>query len=97
MSISIDQVRKIAKLSRLNIAEQDLERYAQQLSVILDHMSVLEEIDVKGVEPMYHACQDSHQWREDEVKEFDSDLLLSRSIAVKARAFCVPRIIVGEE
>lgn len=97
MSISLEQVKKIAKLSRLNLTEQEMEKYAGQLSGILEHMAVLEEINVDNVEPMYHACEDAHEWREDEVHPFNSDLILERSVVVKERAFSVPRIINSEE
>jgi aspartyl-tRNA(Asn)/glutamyl-tRNA(Gln) amidotransferase subunit C len=97
MSISIEQVKKIAKLSRLNLSEQELQKYSGQLSSILDHMAVLQEVNVEGIEPMYHACQDAHEWREDEARPFDADLILERSIAIKERAFSVPRIINTEE
>ncbi|HVO19423.1 MAG TPA: Asp-tRNA(Asn)/Glu-tRNA(Gln) amidotransferase subunit GatC [Anaeromyxobacter sp.] len=55
MSLSLEEVRRIAALARLRLSPEEEERFAGQLSAILDHVRLLEELDVAAVEPMTHA------------------------------------------
>jgi len=55
VSISLEEVRRIASLARLRLSPEEERLFAGQLSAILGHMAVLEELDVSGVEPMTHA------------------------------------------
>ena len=60
-----EQVRHVAKLSRLALTDEQVHRFAEQLSVVLDHISKLKELDVEGVEPMAHALDMVNVLRED--------------------------------
>jgi len=51
MHLTIDEVRHVAELARLHLTEEEIERYAQQLSAILDYAERLQEIDTSGVPP----------------------------------------------
>ncbi len=66
MSLSIDQVRKVAKLARLELSEADLARMQPQLSAILDYVAQLERLDTEGVEPLAHPLPVQNVFREDE-------------------------------
>ncbi len=55
MSLSLDEVRRIAALARLRLSPEEERTFAVQLSKILDHVAQLEELDVSAVEPMTHA------------------------------------------
>ncbi len=61
-----EQVRHVAKLSRLTLTNEQAHRFAQQLSSVLDHIAKLNELDVDGVEPMAHAMDMTNVLREDE-------------------------------
>ncbi len=50
MGISIDEVRRVADLARLELSEQELERYSKQLNQILGHVERLRQVDTKEVE-----------------------------------------------
>ena len=50
-----DEVAALAHLARLDLATGDHERLASELGAILDHVAMLGELDVTGVEPMTHA------------------------------------------
>jgi aspartyl-tRNA(Asn)/glutamyl-tRNA(Gln) amidotransferase subunit C len=52
MAVTIDDVRHIASLARLGLDEPRAAALVAQLNTILDHMSVLQQVDVAGVEPM---------------------------------------------
>ena len=45
MGIPVDEVRRIAALAQLELGEQELEHYAQQLGAILDYMNQLRQVD----------------------------------------------------
>ena len=49
-----DQIEQIATLARLELSEQEKEMYAEQLSVVLDYIEMLDEVDTTGVE---ETCQ----------------------------------------
>lgn len=51
MHLTIDEVRHVAELARLHLTEEEMERYAQQLSAILDYAERLQEVDTSGVPP----------------------------------------------
>ena len=59
MSLSLDEVRKVAKLARLELSDSDLAAMQQQLSAILDYVAQLNEIDTTGVEELAHPCRSS--------------------------------------
>jgi aspartyl-tRNA(Asn)/glutamyl-tRNA(Gln) amidotransferase subunit C len=66
MSLSLDQVRKVAKLARLELSEPDLARMQQQLSAILDYVELLNKLNTDGVEPLAHPLPVQNVFRPDE-------------------------------
>ncbi len=67
MSISNDEVKHIAYLSRLELPEKDVDTYTEHLSHILDYAEKLSSLDVENVEPMSHAIPVFNVMREDEI------------------------------
>ena len=65
MSLSIDQVKHIAKLARLRISDLEIEKYSKDLNQILAYVEQLQELDTQGVEPMLGAVQNQKALRED--------------------------------
>jgi len=55
MSVSADEVRRIAELARLRLTEEEVSAMQSQMSRILDYMDKLNEIDTTGVPPMSHV------------------------------------------
>jgi aspartyl-tRNA(Asn)/glutamyl-tRNA(Gln) amidotransferase subunit C len=51
MSLTLAEVRHIARLARLTLTDDELETYRGQLSAILDHVARLDELDTKGIPP----------------------------------------------
>ncbi|MBI4426957.1 MAG: Asp-tRNA(Asn)/Glu-tRNA(Gln) amidotransferase subunit GatC [Candidatus Magasanikbacteria bacterium] len=54
MRLSVDQIEEIARLARLELSEKEKKIYAEQLSVVLDYMEMLNEVNTDGVE---ETCQ----------------------------------------
>jgi len=69
--ISKEQVKHIAKLARLGLTEAEVEKFQKELSLILKYVEKLKEVDIKGVEPTFHALKIENVLREDKVKEQD--------------------------
>ncbi len=67
MSLSKEDVAKIAHLARLELTEIQLEQYREQLSAILDYADMLNELDLDGVPPTAHAVVQQNVMRQDEV------------------------------
>ena len=95
MSISRDDVRKIAELARLEIADDRIERVARELSAVLDYAASLGQLDLTGCEPTVFAPADA-PLREDEVDDVRR-LTPERALAAAPEAeqgfFLVPPIV----
>ena len=72
MALSADEVRHIAKLARLNLEDQEVEKFARELSSILDYIDQLQEVDTKNVVPSAQVTGLSNSFREDEIQEKDA-------------------------
>ena len=68
MAISRDDVLHVARLARLALSEEELERFSEQLSAILDAVGKVAELDLSGVEPTAHPLDLVNVWAEDEPK-----------------------------
>jgi aspartyl-tRNA(Asn)/glutamyl-tRNA(Gln) amidotransferase subunit C len=66
MAISRDEVLHVARLARLELSEDELERFSEQLSAILDAVGKVAELDLDGVEPTAHPLDVVNVWAEDE-------------------------------
>ena len=68
-------VRRVAEAARLNLTDKELERYEQQLKVILEAFRELDEVDTKGVEPSFHPIELEDVLREDKASKWVWDPL----------------------
>jgi aspartyl-tRNA(Asn)/glutamyl-tRNA(Gln) amidotransferase subunit C len=66
MSLTVDEVRWVAHLARLELSPGDLETMARQLSSIVDYVAQLQQVDTEGVEPLAHAVELQNVFRADE-------------------------------
>ena len=96
--ISIEQVRHVAKLSRLAIDDERAARYAGQLESILEYVAQIGEVDVSGVEPMAHALPLKNVLRDDVAGEaLPVENVLQNAPETDGPFFKVPRVIGGDE
>jgi aspartyl-tRNA(Asn)/glutamyl-tRNA(Gln) amidotransferase subunit C len=96
MALSLEEVRRIAALARLNLSAEEERVFQGQLSAILEHVAVLAELDVSGVEPMTHALAagEAPALRADEPRPgLSHEEALRNAPARDGTAFRVPRII----
>jgi aspartyl-tRNA(Asn)/glutamyl-tRNA(Gln) amidotransferase subunit C len=63
--IDRDQVLHVAKLARLKVTDDEVDRMAEELSKILGHVETMNELDLEGVEPTSHVVDLTNVLRED--------------------------------
>lgn len=68
MALTSEEVLHIARLARIALSDDDVQRFTAQLSGILDHFEALAAVDTEGLEPTAHPLPLSNIMREDEVK-----------------------------
>jgi aspartyl-tRNA(Asn)/glutamyl-tRNA(Gln) amidotransferase subunit C len=66
MAISRDEVLHVARLARLELTDEEVERLQEQLSAILEAVGKVSELDLSEVEPMTHPLDVVNVWAEDE-------------------------------
>ncbi len=92
--LSPEQVEKISHLARLELSSEEREKFAGQLSSVLDYIAKISKLDLKNVEPLAHVGELKNVWREDEVERTDvHDKLMDLAPEAKRGHFRVPRII----
>ena len=65
MSLSIDDVAKVAVLARLRVSPDELQMFTGQLNSIMDYVAELQELDTEGVLPLAHGIEVRNVFRDD--------------------------------
>ena len=92
--IDAEQVRKVARLARLELEEREVEEFAGQLSSILEYVEKMNELDTEGVEPLAHCLPISNVLREDVAREsIGSEAALANAPQRDGEFFKVPKIL----
>ncbi len=68
MSLTRQEVEKIAQLARLALTDEQKTAYQRQLSAVLDYAEMLDELDLSGIEPMAHAVARENVMRDDVIE-----------------------------
>ena len=94
MSISLDEVRHVANLARLELDESELLSFQSKLNSLLGHFEDIQHLDVSGTAPKPHAVALMNVWAEDVAREgLPRPEALSNAATTKAGLFIVPTII----
>ena len=93
--LSRDAVLKLAQLSRIKLTDEEIERFREELSSILDYVEVLDKVDTKGLEPTYQVTGLRNVMRRDEVKDYQvkPKELMKNAPAVEKNQFKVKRVL----
>jgi len=67
--IDREQVLHVARLARLRLTDDEVERMSSELSTILDHIEKISELDLENVEPTSHVVEVENVLRADEPRE----------------------------
>ena len=94
MSLSTDDVKKVARLARLAMTETEVEASHSQLSGIFDLIADMQAVDTSGIEPMSHAQDVTQRLREDVVTEQNRrEAFQAVAPQVEAGLYLVPKVI----
>ena len=95
MSVDIETVRRIARLARIRISEEELKPLARELSAILQWVEQLNEVDTENVPPMTSVEEDMPmKKRKDIVTDGDCvEDILANAPAREGNFFVVPKVV----
>ena len=94
MSLSIQDVEKVARLARLAMNDEELKAAQAQLNNIFGLIAEMQAVDTDGVEPMSHSQDLSQRLREDKVSETNQrEAFQSIAPQVEAGLYLVPKVI----
>ena len=94
MSLTDDDVRKLALLARLELSDEELDKVRPELDSILGFVERLSELETDDVEPMTTALDVGNRWRDDtEVPGLSKDEALANSPSHDDECFLVPPVL----
>ena len=94
MSVSKEDVKHIANLSKLNLTDEELDKYTTDLSNIVDFANELSNINVDGVKPTAHILDIKNVFRKDEVDaSYDREEILKNAPSRDAGCISVPKVV----
>jgi aspartyl-tRNA(Asn)/glutamyl-tRNA(Gln) amidotransferase subunit C len=94
MSVDSDLVRRIARLARIKVPDEDLAHLAAELNSILDFVETLKEVDVTDVEPMTSVMPMRMKQRPDIVTDGGmAEVIGANAPAIEDHYFVVPKVI----
>jgi aspartyl-tRNA(Asn)/glutamyl-tRNA(Gln) amidotransferase subunit C len=93
-TIDLETARRVAKLARIRVPDENLPALAGELSHILTFMEQLNEVDVEGVEPMTSVTPMRLKRRQDVVTEGGmQERILSNAPDAREGFFAVPKVV----
>lgn len=94
MKISEEEVKHIANLAKLNLSEEEVQKYSKDLGEIATFVEKLNEVDVTGVEPTAHILDIKNVFRKDEnISTFEREEILKNAPSKEAGCISVPRVV----
>jgi aspartyl-tRNA(Asn)/glutamyl-tRNA(Gln) amidotransferase subunit C len=92
--ITIEQVKQVAKLARLNLSEAQIAQFSTQLSDILQYVEKLNQLDTANIEPLAHCLPVSNCLREDIITpSLGAEKTLANAPDSDGQFFIVPKIL----
>lgn len=94
MKISNEEVKHIAKLAKLSLTDEEVEKYAKDLESIATFVEKLNEVDITGVEPTAHIVDKKNVFRKDENKpSIEREQMLKNAPSKEAGCISVPKVV----
>lgn len=94
MKISKEELLHIAKLSDLEIKENEIEEYLKNLEDILNYTETIDKIDVSKLDETIGATEEFNVFRKDEVKQFDNiEQMMENGPEVDRNMFKIPKVL----
>jgi aspartyl-tRNA(Asn)/glutamyl-tRNA(Gln) amidotransferase subunit C len=97
MRLTREQVEHVALLGRLELTEEEIERFTTQLNAILEYVEQLNGVDAADVPPTSHVVPMEHPLRDDEVRgSIAPESVLEHAPDASGDTFRVPRVVDAE-
>jgi len=94
LSLSPEEVRKIAHLARLEVSDEEVTGYASELSRILELVDRMNAVDTSGITPMAHPQHATQRMRPDVVTETDQrERFQALAPSTERGLYLVPRVV----
>jgi aspartyl-tRNA(Asn)/glutamyl-tRNA(Gln) amidotransferase subunit C len=94
MSVDIDTVKRVARLARIAVSEEEAGRMTGELNTILGFVEQLNEVDVEGVEPMTAVIPFAMKKRQDAVTDGGKAAdVVANAPATEDNFFLVPKVV----
>lgn len=94
MSVDLATVKRVAKLARIAVSDEDAEKMQGELNTILGFVEQLDEVDVSGVEPMTSVVSMEMKKREDVVNDGNkADDIVANAPVTEDNFFMVPKVV----
>lgn len=94
MKLNRKDVEHVALLSRLDLSENELDKFTGQLDAILEYIDVLNQVDTSAVEPMAHVLEIRNVMRADQVQpSLPREAALQNAPDAEDGFFKVPKIV----
>ena len=94
MSLNRDDVKRIARLARIDISDAEADLTQTRLNAIFELIATMQAVDTRGIAPMAHAQDVSQRLRDDVVTETDRHVIFQAiAPAVENALYLVPKVI----
>jgi len=94
MSISIEEIKHIADLSRINILDSELGNYAETLSNIVDMANEINKLNTDDIKPTTHILENINVFRKDEVKpSYSREKILENAPTKESGCISLPKVV----
>jgi aspartyl-tRNA(Asn)/glutamyl-tRNA(Gln) amidotransferase subunit C len=94
MATTAIDIKHLKKLARLDLTPEEETKYSKQLGDVLAYFKLLDEVDVRGIEPTSHAFALENVWQEDVAQSgFTPEEALMNAPKKRGNEFAVPRVV----
>ncbi len=94
MKITKEEILHVADLARLDLDEESIDKFAEQIGTILAYMDKIKSVDTQGVKPTSHAIALTNAFRNDDEKDhLVNEIALANAPEKEAGSFVVPKVV----
>lgn len=94
MKVTKETIEHVANLARLELTEQEKERFTSEMENIISYVDKLNELDTSDVKPMEHVIPIKNVFRDDKAdKSYDREKILANAPSQEDGCFKVPKVV----
>ncbi|MCB0328807.1 MAG: Asp-tRNA(Asn)/Glu-tRNA(Gln) amidotransferase subunit GatC [Bdellovibrionales bacterium] len=95
--VDIAEIKRIARLARLDISETDAERFSSDVNGILNYIRKLQELDTETISPLSHVHGSHNVFRRDEQEDYDKREKILLNVPERSGNFIKVPLIIDQE